>query len=91
MTITEWAHSTHNTETYKALADNWNDCAMGKNQSMADAIRELERSMLELSRLHAYLEMRHGNGCGDQGHMDALKAIDKRQKELRKVLGYIRP
>ena len=38
---------------------------------------ELERLSLRAGELAAYIEERHGYGCGDQGHKKAVKACNR--------------
>lgn len=36
----------------------------------------------------AYLDSRHGSGCGDQGHAQAVKDSNKVLAKVRKAFGY---
>lgn len=38
-----------------------------------------------------YIDMRHGNGCGDQGHKFAVREANTRLAKIRKALGYTSP
>lgn len=57
-------------------------------RTMAEAIQELDGIIIRLVRFRAYLDMRYGNGCGDQGHNDGVKEQNKLAAKVRKALGY---
>jgi hypothetical protein len=40
------------------------------------------------ARIAAYLEQRHGSGCGDQGHEKAVKEQNRVARKVRQAMGY---
>ncbi len=74
------------------LADLQKYCDKKKNRLH---LQELENSLDHLCRFSAaraaYVMMRHGCGCGDQGHDKAVKEAGKVTKKVRKALGYSYP
>ena len=53
--------------------------------------RELTALSIRAARVATYISMRHGGGCGDQGHSAAVKEQNKIVREVRKALGYTYP
>lgn len=51
-------------------------------------IKALEEMAIRAAWMAGYLESRHGSGCGDQGHADAVKNSDKVRTRIRRALGY---
>jgi hypothetical protein len=58
---------------------------------MEDVVNELDAIIEHAARPRGYLEMRHGNGCGDQGHASAVKESNKLVAKIRKALGFVQP
>ena len=60
-----------------------------------EQLMELEREAVvhavHYARLSEYLSCRHGCGCGDQGHDDAVKAQNKVAAKVRRALGFTLP
>lgn len=55
--------------------------------SLTNSERDVLRRQLEglatcAGKLAAYLDERHGNGCGDQGHLKAVKAANRAGKKI---------
>jgi len=63
-----------------------NDLSNVDRQKLAD---EIEGIAIQATFAHAYVQERHGYGCGDQGHEDAAKAANKARRKVRNnVIGY---
>ena len=86
-------------EMYKIL-----ELGMGELQSICDQklnsgksgdLQALENELTHLatlaSRYAIYVSLRHGCGCGDQGHDSAYKESEKVYKAVRKKLGFTYP
>jgi hypothetical protein len=67
------------------VTDGLTRCARG------EVANELDRIAVHASRLSAYLNERGGNGCGDSGHAEGVKAQNKKAAKVRKALGYSYP
>lgn len=57
---------------WEALADE-----LRANTDLQETVNQLEAVAERAARLAAYLDERHGHGCGDQGHKAAVKAQNK--------------
>ena len=54
-----------------------------------DLRRELEGISERAGQIAGYLDMRHGSGCGDQGHDRAVKEFNRNGKMIwMRVFGY---
>lgn len=53
--------------------------------------RELDAITQRAAFASGYANHRYGNGCGDQGHDDAMGNARRTLKRVRKVLGYTYP
>lgn len=73
----------------KAAVD-WEKAVDRLSSSERDSLRrELEGMSLRAAMLGAYLDYRHGFGCGDQGHGSAVKRMNRAGRLVwRKVFGY---
>ena len=40
---------------------------------------------------HGYVDARYGSGCGDQGHVYAVKVANRQLKATRKAIGFTYP
>lgn len=62
------------------------DLSSVDRQKLAD---ELEGIAIQATFTHAYVQERHGYGCGDQGHEVSAKAANKARRKIRNnVIGY---
>lgn len=50
--------------------------------------KELEALASAAAAYAGYVDMRYGNGCGDQGHDDAVTEFNRVRKGVRKTMGY---
>ena len=66
----------------QGLADGWN------TTERREADEQLEALAVAAVWRSTYFYMRHGAGCGDQGHEAAVKEANKITARVRKVLGY---
>lgn len=66
----------------QTLADGWN------TTERREADEQLEALTCDAVWRSTYMYMRHGAGCGDQGHEAAVKEANKITARVRKVLGY---
>lgn len=58
-------------------------------KNMDEVRRELEGISLRAGEMAAYIDERHGYGCGDQGHDKALKRMNKVGRTIwMKAFGY---
>ena len=57
-------------------------------QERNEARQALEAISARAGMLAAYLDERHGSGCGDQGHAKALRQANRTQRAIRKAFGY---
>lgn len=62
--------------------------ALGNRPRLDDTVRSLEAIAARAAMLATYLDNREGHGCGDQGHVDSLKAANRVNAKVRKALGY---
>lgn len=53
-----------------------------------EIVKELEVLARRAGMLAAYINEREGYGCGDQGHEQALKIMNKTGKTIWKAFGY---
>lgn len=60
-------------------------------QYRSELLDELEALACRAAMLSGYIASRHGEGCGDQGHRDAVKEANRRLKLTRKAIGYTFP
>ena len=51
----------------------------------------LQDMVLSAAWKSAYLDHRHGSGCGDQGHVDSVKHANKVLQAMRKAFGFTYP
>lgn len=56
-----------------------------------DLARRLADFAQSAAWLSAYAEQRHGCGCGDQGHGDAVDSAKRAQAGVREALGFTYP
>ncbi len=67
----------------------WEAATDPLNTTKRDELRrELESLSAHAAAAAAYVEMRYGSGCGDQGHGDAVKHSNHVMAQVRKSLGY---
>lgn len=52
---------------------------------------DLQDLALSAAWKSAYLDHRHGSGCGDQGHADSVKHANKVLKAVRQAFGFTYP
>lgn len=70
----------------------WDRCFSRMNSSEMMTLQdELGRIAQAAARMSAYLTMRGAAGCGDHGHVAAVKHSNKRIRAVRKALGYTYP
>lgn len=74
-----------------SLADAAKLCEGMKASELDEACRELDHLTVMTARMSAYLSMRSGHGCGDQGHDAAVKHQNKVAAKVRKALGFTYP
>ena len=78
-------------DAYKLLKRPFVDLpALASNmQNIDETKRQLEAISERAGMMAAYLEERHGYGCGDQGHETAIKSMNRAGKNIHcKVFGY---
>lgn len=51
-------------------------------------IEALEDLAIQSAWMAAYFEARYWSGCGDQGHLHAMRKSNKIRAKIRKALGY---
>jgi hypothetical protein len=61
--------------------------SLSKNE-LQDVTNWLEGQMQYHARIWAYLSARHGSGCGDQGHDEAVKQQNKAVCHVRRMIGF---
>ena len=67
----------------------WGAMAEEIRGELSTVVRDLEAVAERAARLARYLDQRHGNGCGDQGHKSAVKAQNRAGRVVHeKVFGY---
>jgi len=79
------AMCTMSREDWNKFASNLSDT---DKQNAEDKASSLSVAFAEISE---YLGYRGAYGMGDHGHLDALKACDKKRKRVRKAIGYSYP
>ena len=70
------------------LVELGDECARMESADLDLVARDLEGIAAHCALRAAYLAMRHGCGCGDQGHKSAVKDANKVYRQVRKALGY---
>jgi hypothetical protein len=64
-------------------------CSEPDNRARLQSLEQaLEGITTGAARLAAYLGQRHGYGCGDQGHDQAVRESNKVVANVRRALGY---
>ena len=58
---------------------------------LTEVISDLDAHIQGAVRLLGYVEQRYGNGCGDQGHADAVKESNRLVTKVRRALGFTHP
>lgn len=53
--------------------------------------RDLDHVAVEAAQKAAYVRMRHGPGCGDQGHTKAVKEFNRVRKKVRATCDFSYP
>lgn len=84
---------------WQAMADRWISRSshagylppVDQRGTIPEAIERLDAMIIKLARFRAYLDTRHGSGCGTQPHADAVKASNQTVSKIRKALGYTYP
>lgn len=51
----------------------------------------LDSRIQRMARLRAYVDYRGGLGCGDHGHLDAVKGQNRLVAKIRRVMGFTYP
>ena len=63
--------------------------SLEKRSDLQDIRQQLEALSVRAGMIAAYLDEREGYGCGDQGHANALKAMNRAGKIIHcKAFGY---
>lgn len=69
------------------LQEHVNGLSTEERRSLCEQIEVISDRAAFVSQ---YLGERHGYGCGDQGHDDAVKAANKARRKVRNAFGFDR-